>query len=278
MLRLKDLSIILIATLAAALFLKAFVLDAVVIPSGSMQSTLLPGDFVIVNKLSYGSFGLQSSNTTAFIPFLSRLTDRQVRAGDVIFFKFPTSVKNTILKENDILVKRCIAKSGDIVEIEHHKILVNEIRVGMIESEDHSDAYEPSDEFYPSNSCFSFQHYGPIRVPKKGDILDLSKETYPQWEQLIREEGHSISIDRTGDVYIDGSRKTYYIVQKNYLFVMGDNYYHSFDSRFWGFLPEENVIGQAAFVYWSLNTKISDEGVGGIWKSIRWDRIGTLVH
>ncbi len=278
MLRFRDLAIILIATLAAAFFLKAFVLDAVVIPSGSMQNTLLPGDFVLVNKMSYGNMGIRSSHSPAIIPFLSRLTERHVRSGDVIVFKFPATIKNTIVKENDLFVKRCIAKGGDVVEIEHNKILVNELRVEMIESENHSDSYEPTDEFYPNNSNNSFEHYGPIRVPKQGDILDLTKETYSKWESLIREEGHTVSINNRNQITIDGSPQNHYIVQKNYLFVMGDNYYHSFDSRFWGFLPEDHVIGQASFVYWSLNNRTNGNSIKDIFNSIRWARIGTFIR
>jgi signal peptidase I len=66
---------------------------------------------------------------------------------------------------------------------------------------------------------------------------------------------------------IDGKVSKEYAIERNYLFVLGDNRSHSYDSRQWGFLPEENVVGKAMMVYWSVNPE------GGI----RWDRLGTFV-
>lgn len=259
--------------------LKAFVLDAVVIPSSSMEKTLLPGDFILVNKLNYEKISLHGGNNVqAVLPFLPSLIKKSVQPGDVIVFNFPAASRKTILNENDLLVKRCIAKSGDVVQIHKGKLLVNDSRVAFLPFQRDGEEKYSSHEFFPPSSNYTFHEYGPVRVPKKGDIIHLTKESFAEWKNFIRAEGHSVSESSTGNFFIDGKQQLFYIVEKNYLFTLGDNYYHSYDSRFWGFLPEENVVGKAAFVYWSLDSRRDGKEASDLFKSVRWDRIGTLIR
>jgi len=205
MLRYRDFAIIIVAALTAALFLKAYVLDAVVIPSASMEETLLPGDFVLVNKLSVArALDGGAHSSMAFIPFLPHFFQRAIHTGDIVVFKFPTHLKNTVLNEHDLLVKRVIGKSGDVVEIQKRKIWVNGEEATRIAYDRNAGDYNASDDFFPPRSNYNFEHYGPIRVPRQGDILELTKESFSEWENLIREEGHSVAWSDNNCALIDG--------------------------------------------------------------------------
>ncbi|MFI5251589.1 MAG: signal peptidase I [Bacteroidota bacterium] len=130
---------------------------------------------------------------------------------------------------------------------------------------------------FPRNARYNLDRYGPIIVPKSGDIVKLNSSTLPTWEKVIRQEGHSLDQTSWG-IYIDGKHANTYTINQNYLFMLGDNYYDSNDSRFWGFLPEENVIGKAEFIYWSVETQMGNGGLGGFLSSIRWNRVGNYIR
>ena len=131
---------------------------------------------------------------------------------------------------------------------------------------------------FPQFSDFNKDNYGPIRSPRKGDVLQLTTVNYPLYSSLIADEGHEVSLQgRT--VFIDGAPVQNYTVQSNYYFAMGDNRDNSLDSRFWGFLPEKDIVGQALMVYWSWNPDLSlfTDLVSKI-GSIRLQRTGLMVH
>ncbi|MBI5214183.1 MAG: signal peptidase I [Ignavibacteriae bacterium] len=275
MLRFRDLAIIFTVTIVAALFLKMFVLEAVFIPSASMEETLLPGDFVLVNKLSLSSASSSSSSLNATIPFLSFSKQVDVERGDVVVFRFPGTAEKSVLAKDDLLVKRCVAKGGDLLEISKGSIWVNGERKAFIEG---NPSLRSETKLFPPNENFTFNNYGPIRIPKQGDIILLTKETYQQWENLIRSEGHSVSWSDVRGCLLDGQPVETYVIKENYLFMLGDNFFHSYDSRFWGFLPEKNVIGDAAIVYWSLEENHRSKSVSDFLGSIRWGRIGMFIN
>ena len=86
-------------------------------------------------------------------------------------------------------------------------------------------------------------------------IIPLGPDNYASWEILIRREGHSIRFIN-GQVEVDGRAATEYVVQRDYLFGMGDHRDNSLDSRYWGFIPKENLVGTPLIVYWSWDTNI----------------------
>lgn len=241
-----------LAALAGALMIKFFVLDAVYIPSRSMEGALRHGDYVLVNKLLYGARIpgrlplLHSSLPFGHLPGLSAL-----QRGDVVVFELPPGAfpegRET---ERVTFVKRCAALAGDEVRLDRGRVVVN--------------GEELRRESWRGDPAAAF---GPVRVPRTGDILTLAQATAAQWERLIRGEGHSV--ERLGStVLIDGAPATTYAVTKDYVFVLGDNLNHSYDSRMWGFLPQENIIGNAMLVYWSVDPA----------SVIRWDRIGARIR
>jgi signal peptidase I len=127
-------------------------------------------------------------------------------------------------------------------------------------------------------SDFNKDNYGPIRIPRKGDVIALTAKTLPLYRDLIAYEGHTVSL--VGErVFIDGGAADRYTVDRNYYFAMGDNRDNSLDSRYWGFLPENDMVGQAMMVYWSWDPDLPlvFDPVEKI-ASIRWNRIGLVVH
>jgi signal peptidase I len=258
------------ALIIAAIFatiLRVFVVESYRIPTGSMESTLLAGDFLFVNKYVYGPK----------IPFTDiRLPGvKKVDRGDIIVFKFP---KDRSLN----YIKRCIALSGDTLEIHGQQLSVNK-KLSPLPPHaqfigNRMAAGDGDYMIFPQFSNFNKDNYGPIRIPRKGDIVRLTPLNYPLYSALIADEGHEVSLQGRS-VFIDGAPVQNYTVQSNYYFAMGDNRDNSLDSRFWGFLPEKDIVGQALMVYWSWNPDLSlfTDLVSKI-GSIRLERTGLMVH
>lgn len=127
-----------------------------------------------------------------------------------------------------------------------------------------------ADWLYPQNMVkkWTTANYGPIWIPKKGAKLDLTLENLPVYERPIRiYEGNNLEV-RDGKILINGKVATSYTFKLDYYWMMGDNRDNSADSRFWGFVPEDHVVGKPLFVWLSLDPDYSLFDGG-----IRWNRI-----
>jgi len=258
------------ALVIAAIFatvLRVFVVESYRIPTGSMEKTLLAGDFLFVNKYVYGP---KVPFTEIRLPGVDK-----VERGDIIVFKFP---KDRSLN----YIKRCVAISGDTLQIHDQQLTINKKPVTL---PPHAQfigqrvaAGEGDYMIFPQFSKFNKDNYGPIRIPQKGDIIRLDATTFPLYSSLVADEGHEVSLQGR-EVFIDGAPVQQYMVKENYYFAMGDNRDNSLDSRFWGFLPEKDLVGQALMVYWSWDPDLSllTEPVEKL-ASIRWNRPGLAVH
>ncbi|MCH2045726.1 MAG: signal peptidase I [Saprospiraceae bacterium] len=113
---------------------------------------------------------------------------------------------------------------------------------------------------------WSNDNYGPITVPKRGDVIQLSPETLPMYERIITAyEEHKLE-RKDGKYYIDDKETSEYTIEMNYYWMMGDNRNRSADSRSWGFVPEDHIVGKPLFVWLSLkNGRLAD--------GVRWDRL-----
>lgn len=182
-----------------ALIIRAFIIQAFKIPSGSMEPTLLVGDHILVNKFIYGTH----------IPFTNDvvLPVRAPRQKDVVVFEYPKD-------ESIDFIKRVIGLPGDKVQIVNKQVYVN----GTALKEPY--AYHGDPEVLPATES-PRDNFGPIVVPK-GDY-----------------------------------------------FMMGDNRDFSNDSRFWGFVKRDLILGQAEIIYFSWNPKTY---------RVRWNRFGMIIH
>ncbi|MGL4851157.1 MAG: signal peptidase I [Phocaeicola sp.] len=127
---------------------------------------------------------------------------------------------------------------------------------------------------YPVNkkNHWTTDNYGPLWIPKKGEKITLTLENLPIYERPIHAyEGNEVAV-REGKIYINGQETTEYTFQMDYYWLMGDNRHNSADSRFWGFVPEDHVVGKPIFIWLSLN-----EDRGWLDGRIRWNRLFKFV-
>jgi len=277
--RWRDIVLVVVYTLATAFVLKTFVVEAFRIPSASMENTLQVGDFLLVNKLAYGLRTPRFETSSAvLLPSIRIPLFRSVRRGDVIVFEFPRRPNDLDLNERVNYIKRCIGMPGDTVLIRNGMVFVNGARV-LSPVHSRSD-WRPSHSIddgghriFPPGSGFTETEYGPIIVPFKGMEVAVDGTTLSRWRDLIMREGHSVAANDEGRVMIDGEFVERYRVEQDHYFVLGDNRSNSHDSRHWGFVPEENIVGEALFVYWSWRQSEPDGPM-----HIRWERVGTLIR
>ena len=115
-------------------------------------------------------------------------------------------------------------------------------------------------------------NYGPLWIPKAGATIDLNVNNLPFYARIIKNyEGHDLRVEGN-DIYIDGKISTSYTFGMNYYWMMGDNRHKSLDSRYWGFVPEDHIVGKAKFVWMSVNPDGSGFG------KIRWSRLLSFIH
>lgn len=121
--------------------------------------------------------------------------------------------------------------------------------------------------------AWNADHFGPLTVPKAGLTIPINRQTLALYGPVIeRHEGHE-SVNRTATgLTIDGRAVTRYTFRQNYYFMMGDNRHNSEDSRFWGFVPENHVVGKAVLVWMSLDPTAPD-----LWHKIRWGHLFSVV-
>ena len=128
-------------------------------------------------------------------------------------------------------------------------------------------------DIYPLNGNMHWtrDNYGPIWIPKKGESITLTLENLPVYERPIRTyEGNTLEV-KDGKIIINGQETTKYTFKMDYYWMQGDNRHNSLDSRYWGFVPEDHIVGKPIFIWWSSDPDRS--GFGGI----RWNRLFRFV-
>jgi len=128
-------------------------------------------------------------------------------------------------------------------------------------------------DIYPLNGNYHWtrDNYGPIWIPKKGETIDLTLDNIAIYERPIRTyEGNDLQI-RDGKIFINGQQANSYTFKMDYYWMMGDNRHNSADSRYWGFVPEDHIVGKPIFIWWS-----SDPDRRGF-SGIRWNRLFRFV-
>jgi signal peptidase I len=187
-------------TIILLLFGTTTLVQAFVIPTGSMEDTLLVGDHLLVDKLAFAPKG---SVTGSILPY------SDVHRGDIIVFRYPIDIKQTF-------VKRVMGVPGDRIRLENKKVFLNGHLLNepyVVHKLDYIDSYRDN---FPA---------------------DPNAPLYPPAQAMLE---HDV---KNGEV----------IVPPGHFFAMGDNRDQSLDSRYWGFVPRENIIGKPLIIYWSYD-------------------------
>lgn len=250
-------------TLVMAIFGMTFILQAVTVPTPSMQNTILVGDYLLVNKFIFTPGG-------GSLPFLPQ---REIERGDIIVFKYPG---NKLCPKNDEAhgstaipyqvnyVKRVIALPGETVEFRDNQVFIN----GKLLPEHRVIGDAPD-----SISALSVSEFEERR-PEENYNVYYGKNRM----DAIRAGASQIRTSPNPcQGYQFGVNGKTSIVPDNQFFVMGDNRDHSEDSRYWGFVPRDLIVGRAMFVYWSCDRGASNGDMLGCITHPRLDRIGKFV-
>jgi signal peptidase I len=273
----------LVFILLAVLVINSFVLASFEVPTGSMEDTVAIGDRVFVNKFIYGGSTPYTIPLTSIrIPHLRVPGFRNVARGDVIVFDWPGNRDDTEKPLQMWYLKRCIGLPGDTLQIKNQVLYVNDTPVPDPPRGKHirGTILPPGRAnrlIFPPGSNFNEDNYGPMVVPRKGMKIALNIANFMGWEVFLRREGHAAEL-REEKVFIDGRETEEYIVQRDYIFAMGDNRDNSLDSRFWGFAPLEDVIGTPMIVYWSWDPAIPIYHLIDKLSSVNLRRIGTIIR
>ena len=129
-------------------------------------------------------------------------------------------------------------------------------------------------DLYPLNvyTGWTRDNYGPVWIPKKGESIALTLKNLPVYERCIKVyEGNDLKVDNAGRIFINGKQAKSYTFKLDYYWMMGDNRHNSADSRYWGFVPEDHIVGKPIFIWWSHSP--DHPGFSGI----RWNRLFTFV-
>lgn len=264
------------------LVINSFVFASFLVPTGSMENEVLTGELLFVNKFIYGAASPRNVHFTNIrLPYFKLPALRDVRRNDVIVFVWPGEKDVVHNPEFTFYLKRCLALPGDTIQVINRVVYVN----GTMAPIPRNIKYDSPEivpqgivdpGIFPKGAPWNQDQYGPLVIPKKGMQVLLNDSTFNEWNVFIQREGHTVL--RTGDqILVDGKPATEYTVQRDYLFAMGDHRDNSLDSRYWGFVPKEDLVGSPMIVYWSWNTDIPIYDIFDRIASIRWWRIGSLI-
>lgn len=297
------------------LLVKAFIFEIFTIPTSSMEKTLLPGDLILVNKLSYGT-------SLPFISYKLPATS-EIKRNDIVVFFYPLDDENIF--EKSYYIKRCVALPGDTLTIKNKLVYINNTKQDFPKnvqfnynifseslSEDTLKKYEITeggrafnskmwqltltnkakahlkkqsyiqqindievpfnayaDYIFPYHPFYrwNINYYGELIIPKKGTTVALDSNSIYLYERIINVYENNDLIKYKNKFIINGDTTNSYTFKRDYYFMLGDNRHNSSDSRFWGFVPENYLVGKAQFILFSLDKSIKEN------TTIRWKRM-----
>lgn len=270
----------------AALIIITFIIQNTRIPTGSMEDTIVVGDFVIVNKFIYGASSARYIPFTQVpLPYFTLPPVREPRRYDIVVFEFPGDRDQIVPSELNVnYVKRLIGMPGDTVQIIDKVVFINGKEAWIPPYVKYLSPYpmptgQVNPRIFPKGKPWNEDNYGPLVVPKKGDKIYLTTFNIEEWRTFIDREYKKPVVGIQGNsVTIEGKPVNYYTVKKDYYFMMGDNRDDSYDCRYWGFVSRDSVVGQAFLVLFSWDRNIPFSDLFRLIGSIRLDRVLKLLH
>ncbi|MCD6069408.1 MAG: signal peptidase [Bacteroidetes bacterium] len=314
------------------LLVRGLIFEPFTIPSPSMEKTLLTGDFILVNKLSYGPRLIRTPLSMPFVdrkwyseaislPYYRFFGTPDVEHNDVLVFNYPMEEEFPV-DHRTHFIKRCIGLPGDSIGVIDSKVFVNGKAIAETESIQYNYTIQSSQKLdsaflaenditegglisekgdysfsltkanaekikalpyvkniamnseknelwdetvFPYKSFFPWNadNFGVLYIPKAGDTLQLDTNSINLYERLITIYEKNTLTVINNKVVINGDTTDKYVTKMNYYFMMGDNRHNSMDSRYWGFLPEDHIVGKVWIVFYSYD-KAKEK--------VRWNR------
>jgi signal peptidase I len=343
----------------AATLIRWTTVEAFVIPTPSMENSLLVGDFLFVSKFHYGTRTprtpiqiplthqkIWGTEIPSYLPWIELPSYRfpgisEVKRGDAVVFNLPpVNPEDGIKRPIDLkvyYVKRCVAVSGDRLEIIDQQVVINGEPLAnpdqmkfsymivakdkiskrnldrfdldsddyyflghsqddkavyrmlltneqltqvqkapyiLSVTDDHTKGNGPESDIFPAyeNKRWNGDQYGPLVIPKKDMTILVNDSTLGTYGEIISlyEGNENVKIS-SGELRIEGQSVKEYTFRQNYYFMMGDNRHNSWDSRYWGFVPEDHIVGKGLFIWMSIDEEAD------LLHKIRWNRLFTRI-
>ena len=164
-----------------------------------------------------------------------------------------------------------------IIKMEEHVWPKDSAAVGYklnAERDAYTKKIDTTQSIFPINKKWNQDWYGPLKIPKKGDVVTLNQETLPEYQWIISEYEHNKLENKNGKIFVNGQETNQYTIKQDYYMMIGDNRDASLDARFFGFVPEENIVGKPMFTWMSVEGLFKDAGSSyQAPTKIRWDRM-----
>lgn len=263
------------------LLAQVFCVTSFHIPSDSMEPALLAGDVILVDKLTYGArlFNVMEAVAGKQVEIKRLLGMGGMRRNDIVVFNYPCP-KQWKRIEMDVMqyyVKRCVALPGDTFRIVNGRYKVDGYAgtLGYVDAQDRFMALINEQALaddaigvraYPEDSLirWTVKEFGPLYIPKSGDAIPMDGRTVKLYGNIVEWERQGNLRHEAGNVYLGDSLIAEYRFLKNYYFMAGDRAENSKDSRYWGLLPEEYIVGKAVRIWKSVDKRTD---------RVRWNRI-----
>lgn len=261
--------------------LQVFLFSSFKIPSDSMEPELTIGDNILVLKPTIGPrvFNLFASMRNEQTEIYRIPGIKKIQRNDILVFNFPhpnswNKIEMHILK---YYIKRCVGSPSDTLSIQNGFFHVKgiETSLGNMESQNKIATTEQFEDgifhSFPFDSIISWniKDFGPLYIPGKGDSITLNQTNCRLYRKLIEWEQQGSLQYKDSTIFLNGTPINGYRFQKNYYFMAGDNGMNSQDSRYWGLLPEEYIVGKA-WIIWKSVDPYTDK--------FRWNRFLKVIH